>query len=442
MQFNSIPFLFAFLPLFLILFRLTPEKLRSAALVLSSLIFYGLAAGNWLWAIFLLLLTFLCWLGQIALGTSRRRLLLPAFLIILGGILVFFKLYEGGIYLPAGMSFYIFQLSAWMMDVSKQRMAPEKRFFPFAQGIVLFPKLLSGPLVSPAELAMQGKQCRFSWENVYEGIRLLILGLAMKVLLANRLGGLWSEPAVIGYSHISTPAAWMALTAYAMQLYLDFWGYSLMAIGLGRTLGYRLPENFLDPYCSRSVSEFYRRWHATLGAWFREYVYFPLGGSRAGTPRTVWNLAVVWLFTGLWHGIGGNYLLWAGFLLLLILAERFFLKKLLDRSRLLSHGYVILAIFLSWIPFAIGDRGEMLTFLGRLFGCGGPAANPGDFIPWVRMYAGLLCAGGFLMTSLPRKIWSKIKTYPLTDLVLFLLFWLSVYYIATAAQDPFLYFQY
>lgn len=442
MQFNSIPFLFAFFPIFLVLFRLTPIRLSSGFLVLSGLVFYGLSTGSWFWAGFLLLLTFLGWLGQLALGTNRRRLLLPVFLALLGLILVFFKLYRSGSLLPAGMSFYSFQLAAWLIDVCRQRVAPEKRFLPFAQGIVLFPKLLSGPLVSPAELAEQAGQSRFTRENVYEGIRLLILGLAMKVLLANRLGGLWSEPGVIGYAHISTPAAWMALTAYAMQLYLDFWGYSLMAIGLGRTLGYRLPENFLDPYCSRSVSEFYRRWHATLGAWFREYVYFPLGGSRAGTLRTVGNLAVVWLFTGLWHGIGGNYLLWAGFLLLWILAERFFLKKLLDRCRLLSHIYVIAVIFLSWIPFAIGDRAEMLTFLGRLFGCGGPAANPRDFLPWVRMYAGLLCAGGLLMTSLPRKLWNRIKHHALTDLLLLLLFWLSVYYIATAAQDPFLYFQY
>lgn len=442
MQFNSISFLFAFFPLFLILFRLMPTGLTPGFLVFSGMVFYGLATGSWFWAVFLLVLTFLSWLGQLALTTPFRKPLLPVFLVLLCGILVFFKLWQGGIFLPAGMSFYIFQLSAWFIDVFRQRVPAEKRFLPFAQSIVLFPKLLSGPLVPPAELAKQYHGCRFTWENVYEGIRLLILGLAMKVLLANRLGGLWSEPGVIGYAHISTPAAWMALVAYAMQLYLDFWGYSLMAIGLGRTMGYHLPENFLDPYCSRSVSEFYRRWHATLGAWFREYIYFPLGGSRAGTARTVVNLTVVWLFTGLWHGVGGNYLLWAGFLLILILAERFFLKKLLDRCRLFSHIYVIFAIFLSWLPFAIGNWREMCTFLGRLFGLGGSAANPRDFIPWVRMYAGLLCAGGFLMTSLPRKIWNKFKNHPISDLLLFVLFWLSVYYIATAAQDPFLYFRY
>lgn len=442
MQFNSIPFLFAFLPAVLILFRLIPGKLTSGFLVLSGLVFYGLSTGSWYWAGFLLILTFLGWLGQLALGAARHKLLLPVFLTLLVGILAFFKLYLRGTLLPAGMSFYLFQLSAWFIDVSRQRIPAEKNFLSFAQGIVLFPKLLSGPLVSPAELAAQNRQRRFSWDDVYEGLRLLILGLSMKVLLANRLGGLWSEPSVIGYAHISTPAAWMALTAYTMQLYLDFWGYSLMAIGLGRTLGYRLPENFLDPYCSRSVSEFYRRWHATLGAWFREYVYFPLGGSRVGSVRTVLNLAVVWLFTGLWHGIGGNYLLWAGFLLLLILAERFFLKKLLDRCRILSHVYVVLAIFLSWIPFAIDDWSQMLIFLGRLFGFGGPAANPRDFLPWIRMYAGLLGAGGFLMTVLPRKLWNRIKGHAITDLFLFLLFWFSVYYIATAAQDPFLYFQY
>ena len=441
MQFNSIGFLFAFFPLFLIAYRLIPGKARSGFLVLASLGFYILAAG-WQAAVLLVIITFLAYFAQCWLDRVRRGWLLGICLGLTAAVLIFFKLFRGGAYLSAGMSFYLFQIAAWLIDVYRGNIPSEPNILTFSEQIVLFPKLLSGPLVKPRELAEQAEKRRFSLENVYSGLRLLILGLAMKVLIANRLGGLWAEPAVIGYAHISTPAAWMALTAYAIQLYLDFWGYSLMSMGLGKAIGYDLPENFLDPYASRSVSEFYRRWHATLGAWFRDYVYIPLGGSRRGTGRTLLNLAVVWLFTGLWHGVGGSYLLWAGFIFLLIVLERLFLKKLLDRSRILSHVYVVLAIFLSWVPFAIGGWGDMVTFLGRLFGLGGPAANAQDFVQWVPIYAGLLAGGAFLMTPLPRKIWNKVKNSVFTDLFLVVLFWIVVYYIATAAQDPFLYFQY
>lgn len=440
MQFTSVSFLFLFFPATLLLFRLLPTWAWSGFFVLASLIFYALSASP-LAAAVLVCLTVVGWFAQRRLGRVPSRGLLAGLLAFFAGVLAFCKLFRGGAYLSPGMSFYLFQLSAILIDVFRGKL-PAQPLLPFFEQVVFFPKLLSGPLVSPEALARQQANRRFSLENVYEGVRVLILGLSMKVLLANRLGGLWAESAVIGYANLSTGAAWLALVGYTMELFLDFWGYSLMAMGIGRAFGYTLPENFLDPYTARSVSEFYRRWHATLGAWFREYVYFPLGGSRRGSWRTLANLAIVWLFTGFWHGVGGGYVLWAMFLLCFLVLERCFLGKWLEKRRILSHIYVLLVVMLSWIPFAIGDFGGMLTFLGRLFGVGEAAPNAQPLLPWLRMYAPLLAVGGLLMTGLPRRLWLRFRRSPAVDVLLFALFWLSVYAITTAAQDPFLYFQY
>lgn len=443
MQFNSIEFLFCFLPLFLVVYRLCPPRGRNGVLLLSSLICYGLACGGKLWCVGLLAaFVFLTWLAGLTLGRPGRGGLLACYLLILAGSLTFFKLYEGGAYLPAGMSFYLFQMAAYLIDVQRLKFLPQRSLAAYGAQTAMFPKLLSGPLMNPMRLELEGKYASPSRLNIYEGLQTMILGLGLKVLLANRMGGLWSQAAIMGYESISTPAAWLTLAGYALRLYFDFWGYSLIAIGLGKMLGYDLPRNFDHPYASKSVSEFYRRWHVTLGAWFREYLYIPLGGNRKGTLRTILNLAVVWLFTGLWHGVGGNYLLWAGFLFLLIVNERLWLRKLLDRSHVLCHVYVVFVILLSWVPFAIGDWDQMLVFFGRLFGQCGQTVNPGDYLMWIRDYAAVLLPGLLLATPWPAKLWERIRHTTLADLLLFALFWAVVYFIATAAQDPFLYFQY
>ena len=443
MQFNSIAFLFAFLPLFLTVYFAVREELRSCVVILGSLLFCGLASnGNYWWIGLLLVITVLSYFAQRSLGKNHRPWELGFWLVLLAGLLVFFKVFQRGVYLPAGMSFYIFQIVAYMIDVFRKKIPQEQKFLSYVEQIVMFPKLFSGPLVTPESLQKQAMDCQRRFENVHNGLRTLILGLAIKVILANRLGGLWSQPKVIGYPYISVPAAWLAILAYAMQLYLDFYGYSLMAIGLGKILGYDLPANFREPYASKSVSEFYRRWHITLGAWFREYVYIPLGGNRKGTVRTLLNIAVVWLLTGLWHGVGGNYLLWAGILCFFIINERLWLGKLLDKSRVLCHFYVVFVILISWIPFAVGDWNQMLVFTGKLFGLGGAAINPTDYVEWIRMYAGLLGVSGLMMTPLPRKLWNRLKDTIVADVLVVVLFWIVVYYISTAAQDPFMYFQY
>lgn len=443
MQFNSIKFLFCFLPLFLVVYLIFPELWRNGILVLGSLIFLWLGANssNW-WLVLLIGMTILTYLLGLALGKKSYKWLLAFGLLLLAGVLGFFKCYRGGKLLPPGLSFYLFQMAAYLIDVYRGQIQMEQGIIGYSAQIMMFPKLLSGPLMQPRELQRQTWGRGYLHRDLYLGLQELILGLGLKVLLADRVGGLWTQVAVTGYDIISTPLAWMALVAFALQLYFDFFGYSLMAIGLGRMLGFELPQNFRDPYASKTVSEFYRRWHITLGAWFRDYLYIPMGGSRRGTIRTIINLGAVWLFTGLWHGTGWNYLIWAGFVFLLIVNEKLWLGKLMNRSYVLCHIYTVFMILLSWLPFAIRDPGQIAMYIGRLFGICGTVLNPNDFLIWGERYFGVLATGVLLATPLPGKIWRKVREKPVMVLFLFALFWVVIYYISTSKQDPFMYFQY
>ena len=442
MQFNSIAFLFCFLPLFLAVYYLFPGPWRTGLLMAASLVFYYFAGSNKLLVMGLLIGTtlFTYCIGR-ALWRKRTGLLVFALSVLLI-LLTVLKLYDGGKNLPAGLSFYLFQQAAYLISAYRRELRPEQSLISYSAQIMMFPKLLMGPLMDPADLGRQMRRPDYSAENFHAGLQEIILGLGLKVLIADRVGGLWAQAGTIGYESISTPFAWLALASYAMRLYFDFWGYSVMARGIGHMLGFHLPENFLDPYASRSVSEFWRRWHATLGTWFRKYLYIPLGGNRKGFLRTLWNLLVVWLFTGLWHGVGGNYLLWAVLLFFIVVNERLWLGKLLKAAGPLSHVYTVLAILLSWVPFAIGDWDSMVIFFRKLFGTGLPALSATDYVVWLQEYQWLLLAGVVLATPLPRMLWNKIKNHALTDVLLFALFWVAVYFVSTSAQDPFMYFQY
>ena len=443
MQFNSIEFLFYFLPVFLLAYYKLPRSWRGSILLLGSVAFYLLNCGDQYWMAGLLAgLTLWTYGVGRWMAKPGRGWLLPVSLIPMTGLLVFFKLYEGGSRLPLGISFYLFQMAAYLADVYRCKIQPENNLIVYSGKLLMFPKLLSGPLADPKELSGQEADWDHPTEKLHRGLQELLLGLCMKVLVADRLAGLWSQVGVIGYESISAPFAWMALLSFCLRLYLDFWGYSLMAMGLGRIIGFDLPKNFDDPYTSKSVSEFYRRWHVTLGAWFRNYIYIPLGGNRKGTLRTLLNLAAVWLLTGLWHGVGPGYLIWAGILLFFIVNERLWLGKLLEKAGFLAHIYTVFAILFSWIPFAIGDTMQMVTFAGRLFGQLGTTLNPLDFWIWGKEYMALLGIGVLLATGLPGKLWEKIREKKIADVLVFLLFWVVVYGIATMEQSSFFYFQY
>ena len=441
MQFYSIAFLFCFLPVFIMIYAWCSARGKTALLVFGSLFFYAMACKGAYWQVVALaggcVLTY-C-LGLL-LQKRGRGWLLGLSVAALIGSLVFCKFFDGGRWLLPGMSFLALQMSAYLIDVYRQKLPAEQDLLRYSAGIVMFPKLLSGPLAAPAQL-YSPENGRATKALFHRGLQELIWGLVMKVLLANRFGGLWSQGKVIGYDGMSTPFAWMALCAYALQLYFDFYGYSLMAVGLGHMLGLRLPQNFDSPYASKSVSEFYRRWHITLGAWFRDYLYIPLGGSRKGMVRTVLNICIVWLATGLWHGTSQGYFLWAGILGILIVNEKLWLGRLLDKSRVLCRIYTVLAVLLSWVPFAVSDPNHLRQFSLCLFGQAGRSGWT-DFLIWGESYVGLFVVGIFLATPFPAKLWKKVRSHWTADVLLFVLFWIVVYSISTARQDLFLYFQF
>ncbi len=257
-----------------------------------------------------------------------------------------------------------------------------------------------------------------------------------------------SQVCTIGFESISTPLAWLGAFAYSMQLYFDFWGYSVMAIGLGDMLGFSMPENFRYPYMARSVTEFWRRWHITLGAWFREYVYIPLGGNRKGTLRTIFHLFVVWLLVGFWHGAAWNFVFWGLLIFVLLVIEKTITLRFLNGKNifawLLSHLYVMLYIPVSWIIFAITDFSELRVYLLKMFPffSGAPTASLNDFWRLLNLYAPLLIASVIFSVSYPQKLFEKIRDKALGILILLVVFWYSVYLLAIGINNPFLYFRF
>lgn len=356
------------------------------------------------------------------------------------GVLVILKYYHSGEMLPPGISFYTFQVVAYLVDVHRQEIPAERNFMDFAAYIMMFPKLIMGPITSYGAIRQQLHHRSCTAEGLQEGMKLFILGLSGKVLLADRLALLWHEVQVTGFESISTPLAWIAAVAYSLELYFDFAGYSLMAMGLGNMLGFQLPENFRQPYMAASVREFYRRWHMSLGSWFCKYVYVPLGGSRRGEWRTICNLLAVWLLTSLWHGITWNFLIWGMGICLLIILERQVGKLWKGRTPAVAHLYLWIVIPISWMCFAITDLGQLKIYLGRMFGLiSGVSVHAGDWQKALGSYGGLLLAGVAACTPLVQRIYRKLKRWWIGMILLALCFWLCVHRILVEGNNPFLY---
>lgn len=464
MVFSSIEFLLFFLPLFLLLYGVTPKHMKNVILLLGSLIFYAFGEPKYL---MLLMVSVLVnyFLGlHLARGArqkskdkkqkrskldKKRKLLL--IIAVTGNIavLILFKVGIGANGLPLGISFYTFQILSYLIDVYRGEEGKETSFLRFATYITMFPQLLSGPIVNYGEVRDALYDREFSAESIQEGLKVFTAGLGCKVLLADRLGLLWREVQVTGFESISTPLAWIAAVAYSMKLYFDFYGYSLMAVGLGRMLGFSLPSNFKNPYMARSVRDFYRRWHITLGRWFCRYVYIPMGGSRKGELRTVGNLLLVWLLTSLWHGSRAHFLLWGILLWLLIVIERQLealgAGKLFSKGpmKLVPHLYLWFVIPVSWMCFAIGDMSQLRIYLGRMFGfVEGIRVSAGDWRNALMNYGLLFAVGAFACTPACRKVFRKCKDSLPGMLALIALFWLCVRRLQVEGQNPFMYFRF
>ena len=347
------------------------------------------------------------------------------------------------IFLPVGISFFVFQSMSYTIDIYRGQLKPLSNWLDYLFYLSFFPQLVAGPIVRYADIEHEIDHRRATLEGFAQGLRLFCVGLGKKVLLANTAGVLADSLLPREAAEIGFIGCFSGVAAYTFQIYFDFSGYSDMAIGLGKMMGFEYPRNFNYPYTSKSATEFWRRWHISLSSWFRDYVYSPLGGSKKGEGRTYLNLLVVWLFTGLWHGSTLNFLLWGLFLFALISLERLGWGKVLRRSQVISRLYMLLVIPLSWMLFAIPSLKDIGSYIGRLFAfSGGTAVHARDFLVYGRQYAVVLVIGLLVSTPLPEKLWRRIRTSPLGTVLLLVLFWVCVYCMAVATNDPFMYFSF
>ena len=341
--------------------------------------------------------------------------------------------------LPLGISFYTFQTLSYTIDVYRGRIRPEKNIVNFATFVTMFPQLIAGPIVKYTDIKEKLVNRRNNWSLVEEGVEDFIVGLGKKVLLANNLGMLWEEAQNIGFSNISTPMTWLSLLAFSLQIYYDFSGYSTMAIGLGKCLGFVFPKNFNYPYISKSVSEFWRRWHITLGSWFKDYLYIPLGGNRKGAKRSFLNLLIVWFLTGLWHGAEFNFILWGLYFFLLISLEKLILNKYLNNYKFLTHAYTIFMLLIGWAIFAITDLNLLKVFLKQLF----LFKYNTEWIYYLQNYIIIIVIGVLCSTPVVTSIWNRLKINKyVSTLFLISIFILSVAYLVDSSYNPFLYFRF
>lgn len=456
-NFAGMEFIFYFFPVFLLIYHLIPIKYKDVVLLLGSYLFY--ASGDLKYVLLLLLLT-LCnyFMGQqihkLSEGykmhswqrTERKKKL--AFIISLDvTVLLVFKMlavFVDSSLFPLGLSFYLFKMISFQVDYYRGEIFEKTSFLSVAVYFSLFPQVISGPIMRYNE-GTEPQNRIYCLSQLEDGMKYFAAGLGMKVLLADRLAILWNDLQMIGYQSISTPLAWLGAAGYSLQLYFDFWGYSLMASGILVCLGFDFIENFHHPYASGSIGEFYRRWHMTLGRFFRDYVYIPLGGSRCRKNRLILNLMIVWLITGLWHGNGVNYLLWGAVLGLFIMLEKLFYGERLKKLPVLRNLYVLFLIPLTWVIFAITDLHQLLIYFGRLFpvfGVTGIAVNTGDFLKYAGTYGKLFLAGGLLCIPGVFDFLEKHRKNPLVIAGLLLIFWYSVYFMASSGENPFLYFQF
>ena len=461
MVFSSLPFLFFYLMAVLTVYKLAPLKVRNLILLLVSLFFYGWGEPVY---IFIMLLSIAVdythgrlverWRENDALA---RRVVASSVLCNLA-ILFFFKYWdfiagninaftglpipEFGLPLPIGISFYTFQTMSYTIDVYRRDAPVQKNAVAFGAYVTLFPQLIAGPIVQYKSVAEQLEGRREDLEKFASGIRRFTVGLAKKALLANAIGELWD--ASIAAQNLTVAGAWLGLTAYAFQLYFDFSGYSDMAVGLGRMLGFSFLENFDYPYISKSVVEFWKRWHISLTTWFREYVYFPLGGNRVSKAKWVRNILIVWVLTGIWHGAGWNFLLWGLYYAVWMLLERLFLGRYLEKlPSALRHVYTMLVVLVGWALFAVEGLDRLSMFLWTLFG-GADAYAAVDGYHF-RSYLPVLVILAVASTPAGKNLWGRLGERTrsvLTPLLVLASLVLCTASLVDASYNPFLYFRF
>ncbi|MBR5868378.1 MAG: MBOAT family protein [Clostridia bacterium] len=470
MLFSGIPFLYYFLPSVLILYFLAPRKLKNGVLLLFSLVFY--AWGEPIYVVLMVLSILQGYLFGLLIGRDRvknprrTKIWLWSSVLFSLGMLGYFKYADFflsnfnvvtglsipmlRVALPIGISFYTFQILSYVIDVSRGEVAAQKNPVTLGAYITMFPQLIAGPIVRYSDVERELRERKHTAADMAFGVRRFVLGLGKKVLIANSLGelcaafGTATEPSTLFF--------WLNAVAYSLQIYFDFSGYSDMAIGLGRMFGFHFMENFNYPYISKSITEFWRRWHISLGVWFRDYLYIPLGGNRVSRPRWFLNLFVVWFATGFWHGAAWNFILWGLYFAVLLVVEKFWLLLWMEKNGrfgFLRHVYVLSLVLVSFVIFNAPTFADVVTQLGGLFGIGA-GHDAAEALYYAKSYAGILAAAVVGATPLPKKLvaWvekNKVGGRILTvvePIGLALLLLVVTAYLVDGSFNPFLYFRF
>jgi alginate O-acetyltransferase complex protein AlgI len=427
MVFSDSVFLFMFLPLTLAVYYAVPFAFKNTVLFLTGLLFY--AWGEPVYVLIMLLSTAIDYCaGRLMDRFDSNKNIRKATLLVsvvmnlsLLGIFKYGSFFIGsvngifgsaipdpGLPLPIGISFFTFQSMSYTIDLYRRNIKVQKNFIDFAAFVTMFPQIVAGPIVRYEDVSAQLACRRIDLSSMSDGITRFVCGMCKKVLIANSIGALWTDVKAQDYASMPAATAWLGIAAFTLQIYFDFSGYSDMAIGLGKMLGFDFPENFRYPYNSKSIAEFWRRWHITLGDWFKSYVYFPLGGSRGSTAATIRNTLIVWLLTGLWHGASWNFILWGLYYGVLIILEKFVFRRLLERTpSALRHILTMLAVVFGWVIFEITSPASELEFVKAMLGFGGSFANSFT-LNALHNYAVTFIAAIAISTGIPLKMCKKL----------------------------------
>ena len=471
MVFSTVLFLFRFLPITLLLYYAVPYKFKNTVLFACSLVFYSWGEVKFFpIMVVLILINYVSGLlmERFEGHTGLRRVVLVFSIVGSLSMLVFFKYTNflinslnalaglsiapvaGLEVLPLGISFYTFQTMSYTIDVYRQDVKTEHNIIDFGAYVVMFPQLIAGPIVKYRDVSNQLHvyEGRITLDRIEQGVSLFVFGLAKKVLLADAIGQLWTDiigvkgstTAAIGLANASTPLVWLGVIAYSLQLYFDFSGYSMMGIGMGKMLGFDFPDNFNLPYISRSITEFWRRWHMTLSGWFREYVYIPLGGNRKGKARQIFNLFIVWLLTGIWHGANWNFICWGLYYFVLLMIEKLFLLPYLEKGKIWPHVYTLFLVVVGWAMFVGNEYGVEFGLLFQKLFVWSSGVSP---LYYLRNYLVVLILSVLCCTEIPKKLWDEMQQVTWTRvLTVATLFVLSIAYVIGSDSHPFLYFNF
>jgi len=464
MVFSSILFMFIYLPVVLAVYYIVPLRWRNLWLFVVNLVFYA-----WGEPVYIFLMVFsICinyvsgiLIGKYSEDRKKAHTVLVINTVVNLAMLFFFKYFDlvaetlsqipgihiptMGLSLPIGISFYTFQTMSYPIDVYRGDAAVQKNYIKFGTFVALFPQLIAGPIVRYKDIADQLDERHHTLDRFASGVERFVIGLGKKVLIANNIGMLWDVYAASPAAELSFVGAWMACIAFSMQIYFDFSGYSDMAIGLGRMLGFEFLENFNYPYISKSVTEFWRRWHMSLGTWFRDYVYIPLGGNRHGVYRQLLNILIVWALTGFWHGASWTFLFWGLYYALFLIIEKLFLLKWLKKVPWLGHIYTILVAFSGWVIFQQTSVSQILVFFRSMYGFAEAGFVTGTDLYYLANYAILIAVALFASLPMGKKLYARVPEKArniLSPILIVLVLVVSTAYLVDSSYNPFLYFRF